>query len=85
MKAEVLFATGVVIAAGIPLLAVVHLRKPLLALLIDVCGTEDRARFWQSFTNVAMVVVPLIPGLRFDEQELQSAPLTAIVGQAQGA
>ena len=39
---------------------VLLLRRPLLNLLIDLCGTATRAAFWAAFSNVALVLAPLL-------------------------
>lgn len=39
---------------------VAYVSKPLRTLLIELCGTADRASFWLAFSNVALVLVPLI-------------------------
>lgn len=39
---------------------VAYLSKRLRALLIELCGTAERASFWLAFSNVALVLVPLI-------------------------
>jgi hypothetical protein len=53
-----------VIAAGITalvcVLVVVYLRGPLLRALCEVCGTEPRARFWAAYSNVVLLLVPLV-------------------------
>lgn len=39
---------------------VLYLAKHLRLLLIELCGTAERADFWLAFSNVSMVLVPLI-------------------------
>lgn len=39
---------------------VAYLSKHLRTLLIELCGTPERASFWLAFSNVALVLVPLI-------------------------
>lgn len=39
---------------------IVILRKPLTRLLEDICGTADRARFWVTYTNLMLVITPLM-------------------------
>lgn len=39
---------------------VAYLSKHLRTLLIELCGTVERASFWLAFSNVALVLVPLI-------------------------
>lgn len=47
------------------LVVVSYIRPHLLRILVDLCGTEDRARFWTNFTNVVLVTFPLITSLGF--------------------
>jgi len=37
-----------------------YIQRHLRALLIELCGTAERANFWLAFCNVTMVLVPLI-------------------------
>jgi uncharacterized membrane protein YhaH (DUF805 family) len=41
-------------------LAVIYLRRHLKTILIDLCGTSERANFWTAFSNVTLLLVPLI-------------------------
>jgi uncharacterized membrane protein YhaH (DUF805 family) len=51
----------VVLSVGLVAYVKVHLR----ALLIELCGTAERASFWLAFSNVTLVLVPLIFALDF--------------------
>lgn len=42
-----------------------YLGKQLRLLLIELCGTVERASFWLAFSNVALVLVPLIFALNY--------------------
>lgn len=42
-----------------------YISKHLRLLLIELCGTAERASFWLAFSNVALVVVPLIFALGY--------------------
>jgi len=44
---------------------VAYLSKHLRTLLIELCGTVERASFWLAFSNVALVLVPLIFALSY--------------------
>lgn len=44
---------------------VAYVKGHLRALLIELCGTIDRASFWLAFSNVALVLVPLIFALAY--------------------
>ncbi len=37
-----------------------YVKAPLRSLLIELCGTRERASFWLAFSNVALVLIPLI-------------------------
>lgn len=57
------WAVSIVLA----LLAVAVVIRPLRALLEDICGTADRARFWTLYAALLLVLAPLMvvstPGL----------------------
>lgn len=57
--------TGAGTTAGVSLLAVAYLRPHLRALLLDLCGTADRANFWAVFSDVTLVLMPLIFALQY--------------------
>jgi len=42
-----------------------YLRPFLRKILVDLCGTEDRANFWMAFTNILLVGMPLILALNY--------------------
>ncbi len=42
---------------------VAYIKKHLRTLLLELCGTTERASFWLAFSNVALVLVPLKPEL----------------------
>lgn len=44
---------------------VAYVRRHLRSLLIELCGTPERANFWLAFSNVALIVVPLIFALGY--------------------
>ena len=44
---------------------VLYLAKHLRSLLIELCGTAERANFWLAFSNVSLVLVPLIFALDY--------------------
>ena len=37
-----------------------YLKPHLQRILIDLCGTADRARFWTAFSNITLLLTPLI-------------------------
>jgi hypothetical protein len=44
---------------------VLYLARHLRSLLIELCGTAERANFWMAFSNVTLVLVPLIFALDY--------------------
>lgn len=55
-----LIVTGLLCAS---LLA--YFRPFLKRILVDLCGTEDRANFWMAFANILMVGLPLLSGVGY--------------------
>jgi hypothetical protein len=60
MTAIQTFLTGIAISVVLSLAIVRYLNKPLRSILIDLCGTETRARFWTHITNLSFVLVALL-------------------------
>jgi len=52
------FCTGLAVTMGVVFLALLYLRSPLQAILTDLCGTVERARFWTTFSNITLFLVP---------------------------
>lgn len=44
---------------------IAYLRPHLLRVLVDLCGTEDRARFWAVFSTILLGGLPLIFALGY--------------------
>ena len=73
------------LTALIALLAVVPLWRPLSILLAELCGTEERSRFWTMWSTVMMVATPMLfvswRGVATDPTELVQRTVTsALVG-----
>jgi hypothetical protein len=60
MSVETTFFVGSAIAMGIVLAVIWYLRKPLQAILTELCGKPERARFWSAFSHVTLFLIPLI-------------------------
>lgn len=41
-------------------LAAIALRRPLAILLGEVCGTEERSRFWTVWSTIMMIILPVL-------------------------
>jgi hypothetical protein len=70
MNPSIIFVAGLAITLVSAFLVVLYLHSRLDPILVDLCGTLERARFWTSFSNVTLTLVPMIralgyrPGLR---------------------
>lgn len=47
---------------------IIYLRMALKRILADVCGTENRAKFWTAFTNITVFLVPLVVAMHYRVQ-----------------
>ena len=45
-----------------------YLRPFLRKILIDLCGTEDRAQFWTAFSNILLIGIPVIFALNYSPE-----------------
>ena len=59
------FLTEAALTLVISALIVRYLRPFLRKILIDLCGTEDRAQFWTAFSNILLIGLPLIIALNY--------------------
>jgi hypothetical protein len=44
---------------------IAYLRPFLRRILVDICGTEERAQFWTAFANILLIGFPLIFALEY--------------------
>ncbi|MPS70086.1 hypothetical protein ACLIMP_21280 [Novosphingobium aerophilum] len=69
------------LTALIATLAAVVLWRPLSILLAELCGTEQRSRFWAVWSVVMMVATPLLfvslRGVATDPTELVQGTMTS--------
>jgi hypothetical protein len=50
------FALSAAISLGLAVLTILLLHRSLGALLLEVCGSAGRARFWSSFSSIVVVL-----------------------------
>lgn len=79
MNPTSIFVAGVA-GTGLACLGVIlyfasHLRK----LLIELCGTPERADFWRAFSNVMLLLVPVVFALQVAPDASQQVPATLLV------
>jgi len=66
---------GVALTAAICALVVLTLGRPLRTILIELCGTPERAVFWSAFSRVVLCAVPLIFALHFQPEPGAGVPV----------
>ena len=65
MTASILFLTGLAATMASSFAIVAYLRAPLRSILVELCGTGERAAFWVAFSNVTLALLPLIFALQY--------------------
>jgi hypothetical protein len=68
MSLTAVFLTGIALTAMGCIGLLAYVSKHLRTLLIELCGSVERAQFWLAFSNVALVLVPLISALNYRPQ-----------------
>ena len=61
-----IYLLQIFITAAICLTLVVYFRPVLRSVLVDLCGTPERAQFWVVFSGILLMGLPLIFALGFD-------------------
>ena len=65
MNAILSFVIEVALTVSISLILVSYLRPFLRKVLLDLCGTEDRAQFWAAFSNILLIGMPILFALNY--------------------
>lgn len=65
MNAIFSFAIQLTLTLVITALLVRYLRPFLRKILVDLCGTEERAQFWTAFSNILLLGMPMIFALNY--------------------
>lgn len=81
MSESRVFLSGVGITAVLSLTVVLYLRRHVKTILIDLCGTLERADFWTAFSNVGLVLVPFILALQFGLDVDPGTPVVVVIGR----
>ena len=66
------FAIEVILTFIICALTFRIFRPYLNRILIDLCGTEERAQFWTVFSNIILVGLPLLISLTYQPEASQA-------------
>ena len=59
------FALNLVLTLLITFLVTTYLGASLFRILVDLCGTEDRGRFWLTLSKVLLVGMPVVTALSY--------------------
>lgn len=65
MNTIISFLVHVFLTIAVTALVVNYIRPYLRKVLVDLCGTEERAQFWAVFSNVVLVGLPGILALNY--------------------
>ena len=65
MNEATLFLSGVGLTLAASFAVVLYLRPHLYAILVDLCATSERARFWTAFSNITLSLTPLIFAMQY--------------------
>ena len=85
MNTIVSFLIEVILTLILFSLAVTYLRPFLRHILVDLCGTEERAQFWLAFSNILLIGLPLIFALAYRPEATNSEELFfEVVGRLSG-
>ncbi|HEV2298904.1 MAG TPA: hypothetical protein VGR72_10340 [Candidatus Acidoferrales bacterium] len=68
MNEITMFLVGLAVTILVTTAALRYLQPHMKTILIELCGTEERARFWTSFSNVTLFLTPLIFALRIQPE-----------------
>ena len=68
-------AIEVIITFAICTLTFHYMRPFLKRILVDLCGTEERAQFWTVFSNILLVGLPLLISLMYQPKVSQTEEL----------
>lgn len=68
MNSIVSFLIEVTLTLAVSVLIVGYLRPFLRKVLVDLCGTDDRAQFWIAFSNIMLIGMPVILALAYQPE-----------------
>lgn len=75
MNTILYFALQIVLTLIIVGLITGYLRPFLKRILVDLCGTEDRAQFWTAFSNILLFGLPMLFSLNYSSMAMNNEEL----------
>jgi hypothetical protein len=85
MSPVAVFLVGILITAVSSCAVVWYLKPSLQGILVDLCGTAERAAFWTAFSNVTIGLTPLIFAMHYRPSDTQTPVVFAIGSQLEFA
>ncbi len=75
MNTIVSFLIQLTVTFVIVSLLVRYVRPHLHKILLDLCGTEERAQFWIAFSNILLIGMPMIFALNYKPEFMDAENL----------
>jgi uncharacterized membrane protein YhaH (DUF805 family) len=86
MQPLLMFLLGLGVTAALAFTVVWYIKSHLRVLLVDLCGTDARAAFWMAFTNVTLILVPMVFAMEFYPDAAQGSRVAfQLIGQLKWA
>lgn len=83
MTHESYFLVALGVTVGVSALVAIYLRWPLRRVLIELCGTAERAAFWNVCCDIVLILLPIAALLigRVTDRYSDASPFFAVVDQ----
>lgn len=75
MNMILFFLLEVLLTFSVSMLVFRYMRPFLNRILVDLCGTEERAQFWTVFSNIILVGLPLLISLSYQPEASKAEEL----------
>jgi len=80
MNSVATFLVGVSVTAVCSLAVVAYLKPYLHDVLIDLCGTIQRAAFWTAFSAITLVLTPVVFAMHYRPDSTTNVPAVFTLG-----
>jgi len=78
MDSLIIFSIEVLISLGVSMTLILLIRPLLRGVLVETCGTHERADFWLMFTQLMLAIAPLLLVIFFTHSIDESVVLPAL-------
>ena len=62
------YLISLAVTLTISILVTLLLRSALWRVLVDLCGTQERAQFWTIFSMIILIAIPVVIGMGYTPQ-----------------